>query len=102
VLATPLHADGEGTCAPPLPRQRFPLPTRKAALAEYAAERGIALAEVLAVGDFFNDVEMLREAGFGVAMGHAPDVVKAAANVVVPDNAQDGCAIALERYVLGA
>ena len=41
-------------------------------------------------------------AGFGVAMGHALDVVKTAANVVVPGNTQDGCAIALERYVLGA
>ncbi len=74
--------------------------TKAAALAEYAAGHGITLADVLAVGDFYNDVEILREAGLGVAMGQAPDVVKAAADAVVPDNAHDGCAIALERYAL--
>jgi hydroxymethylpyrimidine pyrophosphatase-like HAD family hydrolase len=74
--------------------------TKAAALAEFAAQHGVSLAEVFAVGDYYNDVEMLREVGFGVAMGQAPDVVKAAARAVAPDNARDGCAIALERYVL--
>ena len=79
-----------------------PAATSKAvALQLFAAERGISLQETMAVGDYFNDVEMLREAGWGVAMGHAPDAVKAAANAVVPDNTHDGAAIAIERYALG-
>jgi hydroxymethylpyrimidine pyrophosphatase-like HAD family hydrolase len=75
--------------------------SKASALAAFAAERGIALAEVLAVGDWYNDVEMLAEAGWGVAMGQAPDEVKAAADAVVPDNTHDGAAIAIERYLLG-
>jgi len=75
--------------------------TKAAALADYAAEHGFTLAEVLAVGDFYNDLEMIREAGFGVAMGQAPDLVKAAADAIAPDHAHDGCAVALERYILG-
>ncbi|HEV8636818.1 MAG TPA: HAD hydrolase family protein [Chloroflexota bacterium] len=53
------------------------------------------------MGDYLNDVEMLREVGWGVAMGQAPDVVRAAADAVTLDNAHDGCALAIERYVLG-
>jgi HAD superfamily hydrolase (TIGR01484 family) len=75
--------------------------SKAAALAAFAAERGISLDEVLAVGDYLNDVEMLREVGWGVAMGHAPEAVKAVADAVVPDNTHDGAAVALERYVLG-
>src|SRR5699024_10861328 len=40
---------------------------------------GVEQADVLAIGDGRNDVEMLQWAGRGVAMGHAPEVVKAAA-----------------------
>lgn len=75
--------------------------TKASALAAYAAEHGVAMEQVLAVGDYLNDMEMLAEAGWGVAMGHAPDSVKAVAKVVVPDNAHDGAAIAIERYVFG-
>ena len=79
-----------------------PAATSKAvALQLFAAERGISLAETMAVGDYFNDVEMLREVGWGVAMGHAPAAVKAVANALVPDNAHDGAAVAIERYALG-
>jgi hypothetical protein len=74
--------------------------TKAAALADFAAQHGIRLDEVLAVGDYLNDVEMLAEVGWGVAMGQAPAEVKAAANAVVPDNAHDGAAIAIERWVL--
>ena len=75
--------------------------SKASALARFAAQHGIALSETFAIGDFFNDVEMLQEVGWGVAMGHAPDAVKAAANAVTLDNAHDGCALALETYVLG-
>jgi 5-amino-6-(5-phospho-D-ribitylamino)uracil phosphatase len=74
--------------------------TKAAALAHYCADRGIALQEVMAVGDYFNDVEMLRAVGWGVAMGHAPAAVKEAASVDVPDNARDGAAVAIERFVI--
>ena len=61
----------------------------------------IPMEAVMALGDSGNDESMLREAGLGVAMGNAPDYVKAFADVVTETNVNDGAAIAVERYVLG-
>lgn len=55
---------------------------------------------VLAIGDGLNDIEMIRWAGLGVAMGNAHATVKEAAHFVGPTNAEDGVAIVLSRYVL--
>ena len=52
------------------------------ALAEVAAGFGVSAEDVLAFGDGRNDIEMLRWAGRGVAMGDAPDEVKTAADAV--------------------
>ena len=70
------------------------------ALRVLAADAGIAPAEILAIGDEMNDVEMLRHAGFGVAMGNARPAVKEAADHVTVANSADGVAVALERFVL--
>lgn len=55
---------------------------------------------VMALGDSGNDITMLTQAGLGVAMGNAPDFVKAAADAVTESNVNDGAAIAIERYAL--
>ena len=55
---------------------------------------------VMALGDSGNDETMLRQAGLGVAMGNAPDFVKAYADVITETNDKDGAAIAIERYAL--
>jgi Cof subfamily protein (haloacid dehalogenase superfamily) len=60
----------------------------------------IPMERVLAIGDSYNDIPLLRAAGFSVAMGSSPDEVKAAADAVVADVAHDGVADALERFVL--
>jgi Cof subfamily protein (haloacid dehalogenase superfamily) len=69
----------------------------------YLAEEllGLQAANVMAIGDNFNDVEMIAYAGVGVAMGNAPDGVKAGANWVAPDVEEDGVAAAIEQFVLG-
>ncbi len=69
------------------------------ALAFVAARLRVAMEEVLAVGDSWNDEPLLRVAGVAVAMGNAPDAVKAVADAVVGDVDHDGVAEALERYV---
>ena len=45
-----------------------------------------------------NDIEMLRWAGIGVAMGNAVDEVKAVADEVTATNDDDGVARVLERW----
>ena len=70
---------------------------------QYLAEEllGLQAANVMAIGDNFNDLEMISYAGVGVAMGNAPDGVKAVANWVAPDVEDDGVAAAIEQFVLG-
>lgn len=60
----------------------------------------IPVENTMAMGDSGNDETMLRRAGLGVAMGNAPDIIQAAANVVTETNANDGAAIAIETYAL--
>jgi hydroxymethylpyrimidine pyrophosphatase-like HAD family hydrolase len=60
----------------------------------------ISLQEVMAIGDNNNDIEMLQAAGWGVAMGQASEAVQASANAVTASNAEDGAALAIERYAL--
>ena len=57
--------------------------------------RGIDLKETAAFGDHMNDLEMLRAAGCGIAMGNAMKEVKEAADMVTDDNNHDGIAKAL-------
>jgi hydroxymethylpyrimidine pyrophosphatase-like HAD family hydrolase len=64
--------------------------SKGAALVRLSAHLGVPLDRVVAVGDQENDVEMLREAGLGVAMPHAPDLVRRAADRVAPAAAEGG------------
>ena len=52
------------------------------------------------VGDADNDREVLQTAGLAIAMGNAADHIKALADVVVADCNHDGCAEAIEKYLL--
>ncbi|MFZ3101429.1 MAG: Cof-type HAD-IIB family hydrolase [Desulfitobacteriaceae bacterium] len=70
------------------------------ALASLAELYGIAREDVMAIGDSYNDIEMLEYAGLGVAMGNARPEVQMKANVITGTNQEDGVAQALERYVL--
>jgi Cof subfamily protein (haloacid dehalogenase superfamily) len=58
----------------------------------------IDASEIIAMGDNFNDREMIRFAGMGVAMGNAPDEIKATADYVTDTNNEDGVRKALERF----
>lgn len=70
------------------------------ALTALAKRLGINQAEVMAIGDNLNDIEMIRCAGLGVAIGNARKEVKEAADVVTTSNLEDGVAQAIEKYVL--
>jgi Cof subfamily protein (haloacid dehalogenase superfamily) len=68
----------------------------------YLAEdlMGLNKNNVMAIGDNFNDLEMLDYAGIGIAMGEAPDGVKEIANWVAPEVEDDGAAVAIENFLL--
>jgi Cof subfamily protein (haloacid dehalogenase superfamily) len=63
---------------------------------------GITAENILAIGDNYNDVEMIAYAGIGVAMGNAPSDVRANADWVAPDIEADGVAVAIEKFILNA
>ena len=76
--------------------------SKKHALARLCADFQITPERVLAVGDSRNDVPMLRWAGVGVAMGNAIAEVKENVRYVTASNVDDGVALAIERFVIGA
>ncbi len=61
----------------------------------------IPLAATLAIGDQWNDLEMLAEVGHGAAMPSAPLEVRAVARYVAPPLEDEGAAIVIEQLVLG-
>ena len=66
------------------------------AVQHMASYLNIPMSQVMAVGDGENDIPMIKVAGLGVAMGNAPQVVKDAADLVVPTNDEDGLVKALQ------
>jgi len=74
----------------------------KGTAVRYLAEGllGIPAHQVMAIGDNYNDVEMLEYAGFSVAMGNAPPAVQALADWVAPSVEADGVAAAIEQFLL--
>lgn len=56
-------------------------------------------ADLIAMGDNYNDVEMLRLAGTGVAMGNAPEDIQRIADFVTRTNEEDGVAYALSQLL---
>lgn len=74
----------------------------KAEAVGFLQERwGVGAAETLAIGDNWNDHEMLAGAGLGFVMGNADPELRALGLPVLPTNDEDGVAIAIERHVLG-
>ncbi|BDA50944.1 probable endoribonuclease YbeY at N-terminal half [Coccomyxa sp. Obi] len=64
------------------------------------ADLALPVEAVMAIGDGSNDLQIVANAGLGVAMGNAVPEVKAAAAVLVANNDEDGVAEAIERFVL--
>ncbi len=74
--------------------------SKGAALTEWAARRGLAREQVMAIGDNLNDREMLEFAGCPVVMGNAVPELKALGWPVTATNDESGVASAIETYAL--
>jgi len=75
--------------------------TSKGAALKYICSRlGVDLKDVMAVGDNLNDIEMIEEAGYSVAMGNSAVKLAELADSVTLSCDEDGLAIAIERIIL--
>lgn len=69
-------------------------------LLDLARALSIDPSEVIAVGDAYNDLPMIRAAGLGLVMGNGADDVKPEGDAVLPDNEHEGAAYAIRHYLL--
>lgn len=77
-----------------------PLGTKWNSLIEYASSQGIKAEEIIAIGDDNNDIEMIMNAGLGIAMKNAGELVKEVANKVSKkDNNNSGIAFELKKLL---
>jgi hypothetical protein len=74
--------------------------TKASGLVRLCALLGVDASAVLAAGDASNDLEMIRWAGRGVAMGNATEELKAVADEVTTSNTEDGLAIVVEALLV--
>jgi len=80
-----------------------PQASKGVGVAAAAAELGIARDEVMAVGDNFNDLEMLEFAGTGVVMANADQTLRERSDFhSTASNAEDGVALAIEKFILNS
>ncbi|HYA97159.1 MAG TPA: Cof-type HAD-IIB family hydrolase [Methylomirabilota bacterium] len=77
-----------------------PICSKGAALAEWVSVRGISRHEVLAIGDNYNDLEMLRFAGIPVVMGNGVAELKGFGWHETLSNDEGGVAVAISRFAL--
>ncbi|MEM8673491.1 MAG: Cof-type HAD-IIB family hydrolase [Cyanobacteria bacterium P01_G01_bin.67] len=67
-------------------------------LADYLS---IPLAEIVTIGDNYNDIAMFKQSGISIAMGNASERVQQKATYITTSNQEEGFANAIERFVLG-
>jgi Cof subfamily protein (haloacid dehalogenase superfamily) len=75
----------------------FPKGSKWSGILPVIDQLGISPDEVVTIGNGTNDIEMLKAAGLGIAMGNAPECVKESADFVTEDNDHDGVTLALNK-----
>lgn len=70
------------------------------ALKSLANSWNIQAADILAIGNYYNDLEMLEFAGLGIAMDNSPEDMKRDADAVTASNDEEGVHLALQQYCL--
>lgn len=74
---------------------------KESGVEKLAAHLGIGYEDIIAFGDDYSDIGMLKCCGTGVAMENAILPAKEAADAIAPANTQDGVAVYLKEHVLG-
>ena len=74
---------------------------KAASLERFCKMTGNKRKDMIACGDGFNDLSMIKYAGLGVAMENAqPDTVKEAADTITLNNDEDGVAKVIHKFIL--
>jgi Cof subfamily protein (haloacid dehalogenase superfamily) len=94
-----------GTKSPAYPEVDFinvlaPGVSKGKALESLASHLGISMNEIMAIGDGANDISLLSSVGFAIAMGNAPDEVKAVVDYVTLNVDHSGVAAAINKFLL--
>jgi Cof subfamily protein (haloacid dehalogenase superfamily) len=99
-IAETVRSVSNATFSKPNYLEIIPFGVNKAkALANLTRMRGLELSQMAALGDGLNDLEMVREAAIGIAMGNALDEVKSAADWVTGTNDEAGVAQAVRKLI---
>lgn len=69
-------------------------------LAVLLQEIGMTKDEMVAIGDGFNDLSMIKYAGLGVAMANAQEIVRQNADYITLSNEEDGVAAVVKKFIL--
>lgn len=72
--------------------------SKEAGLTMLAADLGLKMEDVVAIGHEIDDLPMIELAGLGVAMGNAPQEVKQKADWVTRSNDEQGVAYMIKEY----
>ncbi len=77
-----------------------PKPVSKLSAIKILMSKNYALEDVIAFGDNYNDIEMLKNAGYGVAVANGRDEAKAIADYITLPNTKDGVAHFIRQHIL--
>jgi 5-amino-6-(5-phospho-D-ribitylamino)uracil phosphatase len=70
------------------------------ALKKICKELEIDMSQVMTIGNALNDLVMIKEAGLGIAVANAQEIVKEAADFITESNQESGVAVAIEKWIL--
>lgn len=73
--------------------------TKESAIKMICNKCGIEVSNIIAFGDDYSDIEMLKLSGIGIAMGNAVDEVKEVADIIIGTNDEDSIAVYLEKLL---
>lgn len=59
----------------------------------------VPMKKTIAIGNYYNDLDMIQVSGMGIAVANAPDEVRKHADLVVPSNNENGVAQALRKII---
>ncbi|WP_303864864.1 Cof-type HAD-IIB family hydrolase [Alkalibaculum bacchi] len=74
--------------------------TKGIAIQKLCEDYGFDIAQTIAIGDGYNDLSMIQEAGLGVAMENAPDDIKKHAQYITTSCDEDGVANVIYKFLL--